>query len=367
MGTISLTEVECIDVATLLESLYVSREHSQITGSTILVTGGTGSFGHEVVKHLLPLNPKQVIIASRDELKQHTMRSVFDDDRLEYVLCDVRDSERVRWVFSQYSVDYVFHAAALKQVPSCEFFPLEAVKTNVLGAGNVLDAALDSGVRRVVVLSTDKAVYPINAMGMSKALMEKVMTSRALVLAKRGSTDQSVCAVRYGNVLCTRGSVVPVFLEYMKTGKPLPVTNLSMTRFMLPLPDAVKLVLYALEHGANGYTYVRTSEAATMEVVAKALCSLYDYDPGYVELGIRPGEKIHETLVATEEMTRSKHDGDYICVQPESGDRRFEAYFEPRPGEMHVSTQPYTSQNTDQIGVRTVKNLLQTCIADMLE
>lgn len=345
----------------------MSSSKSPIKGSTILVTGGTGSFGHEVVSKLLPLQPKQVVIFSRDELKQHLMRTHFHDKRLVFMLGDVRDRARVRSVFETTQIDYVFHAAALKQVPSCEFFPMEAVQTNVLGAANVLDESLSHGVRRVVVLSTDKSVYPINAMGMTKALMEKVMVARSRLLLASSNQHQSVCGVRYGNVLCTRGSVVPFFLEQMKSGKPLTVTDGSMTRFLLPLSEAVELVLYALEQGDNGSVYVRRSSAARMDVLAKAMCLLYDYTPGFVEIGVRPGEKTHETLISAEEMTRANEQKTYYQIPPETQDLAYDAYFEPHERESNPMAVSFTSENTDQLKPEQVAALLKHCIAEMKE
>ena len=269
----------------------------RIKGTTLLITGGTGSFGNTVIDKLLSLKPKRIVIFSRDEKKQFDMRNTYDDPILRFVIGDVRDRDSVATAMK--GVDYVFHAAALKQVPTCEFFPIEAVKTNILGANNVLEAATAAGVRRVVILSTDKAVYPINAMGMSKAIMEKTMIAASRRLNEEGNARTTLCGVRYGNVLYSRGSVLPYFVELIKRNKVLTVTNSNMTRFLLPLADAVDLVLYALTNGKNSHLYVRKAPACTIETLAKAVCRIFSYEKGYKEIGTRAGEKVHETLITS--------------------------------------------------------------------
>jgi UDP-N-acetylglucosamine 4,6-dehydratase len=260
----------------------------------ILITGGTGSFGNAVVDKLLPLHPKKIIIFSRDELKQELMRNKYATSTLHFVIGDIRDRESLDR--AMVGVDYVFHAAALKQVPAGEIYPMEYIKTNTLGGINVIDSAIKAKVKRVVVLTTDKAVYPVNAMGMSKALMEKYMTS----MSKNKTTI--LCGVRYGNVLYSRGSVVPFFVSLIKEGKPLQITNPNMTRFLLTLPDAVDLVLETLERGESSKIYIRRSPACTIETLAMALSEIFNY-PYFKVVGMRTGEKVHETLVASEMLT----------------------------------------------------------------
>lgn len=261
-----------------------------LKGKTILITGGTGSFGNTVVKRLISLKPKKIIIFSRDELKQEIMRKTYNNSILEFVIGDIRDRESIDKAME--GVDYVFHAAAFKQVPMCEIFPMEAIKTNILGGANVIESAIEHNVKRVVVLTTDKAVYPINAMGMSKALMEKIMISY--------KSKTILCGVRYGNVLYSRGSVLPYFVSLIKQNKPLRVTDPNMTRFLLTLNDATDLVLETLENGKNGQIYVRRSPACTMGVLTLAMCEIFNHDKGYEVVGMRTGEKIHETLIADE-------------------------------------------------------------------
>jgi len=322
-----------------------------------LVTGGTGSFGSTVISRLKEHHPRRIVIFSRDEKKQHDMRIHFNDDRLKFVIGDVR--ERVSLERVMEGVDYVFHAAALKQVPSCEFFPLEAIKTNILGGNNVIELAEAHHVKRLVVLSTDKAVYPINAMGMTKALMEKMMiaASRNLSDVKRQSV--SLCGVRYGNVMYSRGSVIPFFIDQMKAGKELTVTNPDMTRFLLPLAQSVDLVFHALREGGNGNMYVRKSPAATVAVLAEAICKLFNYDKGYRLVGIRAGEKMHETLISEEEWLRAHDEGDFYRIEPESSGLDYEKYFakgEQTPADMHS----YTSANTRRLDVKETIDLLLT-------
>ncbi len=328
----------------------------KIKNKTILITGGTGSFGHSVIKQLLTASPKKIIIFSRDEKKQFDMRNEFGDNRLlKFVIGDVRDRERVYSVMQ--GVDFVFHAAALKQVPTCEFFPLEAIKTNVLGAENVMNAAVKNNVKKVVVLSTDKAVYPINVVGMTKALMEKIMIGESKEL--NGDKSKTILTgVRYGNVLYTRGSVLPYFIELIKKGKPLTVTSPEMTRFLLPLPEAVDLVLYALTYGKSGFVYVRKSPSCTIETLATALCNIFKYKKGCVSLGLRAGEKMHETLVTVEEILRAKELKEYYAIPPESQGLDYNRYFYEGEKKKNKTGMPYTSATTKILNQKETENVL---------
>lgn len=330
-----------------------NQYRKQLAGKTILITGGTGSFGNTVVNKLVSLNPKRIIIFSRDEKKQEDMRNLYNSPLLRFVIGDVRDKEAVDRVVE--GVDYIFHAAALKQVPACEFFPIEAVKTNVLGASNVINAAVKHKVKRLVILSTDKAVYPINAMGMSKALMEKTM------IAASRDTKTILCGTRYGNVLYSRGSVLPYFISLIKEGKPLRITHPDMTRFLLPLYDAVELVLYAFVNGKPGYMYVRKSPACTIQVLAKALCEIFNHAPGYIEVGVRAGEKAHETLISSEEILRAQDQGDYFAIPPESQGLDYNKYLlAPKHKDHSTILGSYTSENTTRLDVGETKELLLT-------
>ncbi len=327
-----------------------------IKNKTILITGGTGSFGNTVITKLLPLQPKRIIVFSRDEKKQFDMRNVFDNPLLKFIIGDVRDEQSIMRAMEK--VDYVFHAAALKQVPTCEFFPMEAVKTNVIGTQNVLDAARYHKVKRVVVLSTDKAVYPINALGLSKALMEKVMIAEGKNFVNSGNTQTVFCGVRYGNVLYTRGSILPEFMNRMKQQKKLLLTDPAMTRFLLPLSEAVDLVFYALTNGENGNIYVRKSPACTIETLAKAFCSLFNYKIGYEEVGIRAGEKIHETLVTQEELLRAKDVGKYFKIPSESQGLDYNKYFVKGKKTNSENLIAFTSANTKQLTIEETKEML---------
>jgi UDP-N-acetylglucosamine 4,6-dehydratase/5-epimerase len=276
-----------------------------------MVTGGTGSFGNEFVTKLIETeNPAEIIIFSRDEKKQHDMRNKFANPKLKFIIGDIRDYNSVDYVMK--GVDFVFHAAALKQVPSCEFFPFEAVQTNVIGANNVLNAAESNGVKKVVVLSTDKAVYPINAMGITKSLMEKLMLAKA----RNSISDTVFCGVRYGNVMYSRGSVLPLFVEQVKKNQPLTITNGDMTRFLLPLPIAIDLVLFALRNGENGDILVRKSPASSVMTTAEAMKEVFSYNNEIHTIGIREGEKMHETLVTKEELMKSEEEyDDYFRIK----------------------------------------------------
>lgn len=324
----------------------------------ILITGGTGSFGNSVVNKLLECSPKRIIIFSRDEKKQFDMRNSFDNPLLKFIIGDVRDMESI--YKASENVDYIFHAAALKQVPTCEFFPMEAVRTNVIGTQNVIRAAIEQKVKKVVVLSTDKAVYPINVIGLTKALMEKVMIAESKNLIDSGKKDTQLCGVRYGNVLYTRGSVIPYFVNEIKKGKTLNVTNLKMTRFLLPLIDAVDLVLFALISGENGYMYVRKSPSCTLETLAKSLCQIFGHEKGYKEVGIRAGEKMHETLVTQEEFLRVIDEKKYYKIPPESQGLDYNKYFFRGMKKNIAKFTSFTSENTRILQIRDVKDLLLT-------
>lgn len=320
----------------------------------ILITGGTGSFGNTTTKKLLSMNPKKIIIFSRDETKQFFMRNYFNNDkRLEFFIGDIRNRSSVDDAMK--GVDYVFHAAALKQVPSCEFFPLEAVKTNILGGSNVINSAIDNNVKRMVILSTDKAVYPINAMGMTKALLEKLMIAKAI---KKGKTI--LCGVRYGNVMYSRGSVIPYFIDQIKQGLPLTVTNKNMTRFLLSLDNAIDLVLHTLIYGDHGTIAVRKAPACTIETLARALIKLYSYKKGIKEIGIRPGEKMHETLVTSEELRRSFDRGQYYQINPEFLSLNYEKFYTQGQKPRHFLDEGYTSANTQRLNLEETIKLLLT-------
>jgi UDP-N-acetylglucosamine 4,6-dehydratase/5-epimerase len=331
-------------------------------GEVLLITGGTGSFGNAVLRRFLDTGVKEIRIFSRDEKKQDDMRKQYANPKLKFHIGDVRDPQSILPVMG--GVDYAFHAAALKQVPSCEFFPLEAVKTNVLGTENVLTAAVQSGVKRVVCLSTDKAVYPINAMGISKAMMEKVFVAKALTVAPGGTV---ICGTRYGNVMASRGSVIPLFVEQIKTGKPLTVTDPNMTRYLMSLDDAVDLVIYAFEHGNPGEIFVQKAPAATIEDLAKALLELYGSDAEVRTIGTRHGEKLYETLLTREEMAHAENLGAYYRIPPDQRDLNYDQYFVDGQTEVSYGRE-YTSHNTTRLDVEGVKKLLLTLrfIADDL-
>lgn len=319
----------------------------------LLITGGTGSFGNAVLRRFLHSDVEEIRIFSRDEKKQDDLRKHYASDKLKFYVGDVRDYQSV--VNAVRGVDHIFHAAALKQVPSCEFHPLEAVKTNILGTENVLEAALNAGVSRIVCLSTDKAVYPINAMGISKAMMEKVMVAKSRGLERSGAV---VCGTRYGNVMASRGSVIPLFVDLLLAGKPLTITDPSMTRFMMTLDDAVDLVLFAFEHGTNGDIFVHKAPAATIEVLAQALRELFD-KPGHPinVIGTRHGEKLYETLLSREEMAAASDLGDYYRIPPDLRDLNYGKFVEQ--GERRISeATDYNSHNTRRLDVEGMKRLL---------
>lgn len=325
------------------------------TNSTLLITGGTGSFGNAVLRRFLSTGVGEIRIFSRDEKKQDDMRRRFSSPQLKFFIGDVRDSASVRAAMR--GVDYVFQAAALKQVPSCEFHPVEALKTNVLGAENVIDAAVASGVKKVICLSTDKAVYPINAMGITKALMEKVMVAKSRALENTGSI---VCATRYGNVMASRGSVIPLFIEQMRAGKPMTVTDPKMTRFMMTLNDAVELVLYAFRHGNNGDILVQKAPGATISVLAESLAQVMGKTGHPVEvIGTRHGEKLYETLLSREEVAGAEDLGGYFRVPPDMRDLNYGKYVESGSRELSESGE-YNSHNTDRLDKAAMAKLLLT-------
>lgn len=329
--------------------------HSSASGvKTILVTGGTGSFGSTVVARMLRTKPNtEIRVFSRDELKQHEMREALSDDRVRFYIGDVRDRDSVERVMT--GVDLVFHAAALKQVPSCEFFPMEAVRTNVHGSSNVIESAHAHGVRSVVCLGTDKAVYPINAMGMSKAMMEKV--AQAFARNNPGS-DTTVSTVRYGNVLASRGSVIPLFVDQLRQGRPLTLTDPQMTRFLMSLDDAVELVEHAFEHAAPGDLFIRKAPASTIHDLAIAVAELIGVKPDLRIIGTRHGEKLYETLATREELARADDDGEFFRVPVDARDLNYSQFFD-EGDRVTTEIDDYHSHNTRRLDVESVKSLLE--------
>jgi UDP-glucose 4-epimerase len=322
----------------------------------LLITGGTGSFGNAVLQRFLNTDIKEIRIFSRDEKKQDDMRKRYNNPKLKFYIGDVREIRSVRAAMR--GVDYVFHAAALKQVPSCEFHPMEAVRTNVMGTENVLEAAITSGVQKVVCLSTDKAVYPINAMGISKAMMEKVMVAASRNLGGSGTV---ICGTRYGNVMASRGSVIPLFIDQVLAGKPITVTDPAMTRFMMTLEDAVELVLFAFTHGDNGDIFVQKAPAATVDVLTRAILELLDKANHPVhEMGTRHGEKLYEALLSREEMACAEDLGGYFRVPPDARDLNYSKFVEQ--GEQRLTEslhgEDYNSHNTERLDVEGMKALL---------
>jgi len=330
---------------------------SLFKNKTLLITGGTGSFGNAVLKRFLDTDIKEIRIFSRDEKKQDDMRHALQNPKVKFYIGDVRDKRSVDGAMRD--VDYIFHAAALKQVPSCEFFPIQAVRTNVFGTENVLDSAIQHGVKNVVVLSTDKAAYPINAMGISKAMMEKVAIAKARQLGEDAAT--TICCTRYGNVMASRGSVIPLWIDQIQAGKDITITDPNMTRFMMTLDDAVDLVLYAFQHGKNGDLFVQKAPAATLDVLAAALKELYHADTEVKVIGTRHGEKLYETLVTREEMAKSEDMGDYFRIPADNRDLNYDKYFVE--GEEEISTiDDYHSHNTQRLDVEGMKELLKKVI-----
>jgi UDP-N-acetylglucosamine 4,6-dehydratase/5-epimerase len=320
--------------------------------SVLMITGGTGSFGNAVLNRFLHTDVREIRIFSRDEKKQEDMRIEKNNPKLKFYIGDVRNYESVHE--AMHGVDYVFHAAALKQVPSCEFYPMEAVRTNVLGAENVMNAAVARGVKRVVVLSTDKAVYPVNAMGISKAMMEKLMVAKSRM---RQEDETVLCATRYGNVMASRGSVIPLFVNQIKENKPLTVTDPSMTRFLMSLEDSVDLVLYAFEHGRQGDIFVQKAPASKMGDLAQAIKEVFQSDASIKIIGTRHGEKLYESLLSREEMARAQDMARYYRIPADDRDLNYNKYFVE--GETKVSAlEDYTSHNTERLDVEQVKALL---------
>lgn len=319
----------------------------------LLITGGTGSFGNAVLRRFLNSDIKEIRIFSRDEKKQDDMRHMLQNSKVKFYIGNVRDKRSVDDAMN--GVDYIFHAAALKQVPSCEFFPVQAVRTNVLGTENVLDSAIEHGVKKVVVLSTDKACYPINAMGISKAMMEKVAIAKGRQLGENGST--TICCTRYGNVMASRGSVIPLWVEQMKEGKPITITDPNMTRFMMTLDDAVDLVIYAFQHAHNGDLFVQKAPAATLSTLATALKELYCSKTEVRTIGTRHGEKLYESLVSREEMAKAEDMGNYYRIPCDTRDLNYDKFF--IEGQQKVSQiEDYHSHNTRRLDVEGMKELL---------
>ena len=321
-------------------------------GKTLLITGGTGSFGNAVLKRFLDTSIKEVRIFSRDEKKQDDIRHEYQNDKIKYYIGNVRDLQSVK--DAMHGVDYIFHAAALKQVPSCEFFPLEAVKTNVFGTDNVLTAAIEAGVKKVICLSTDKAAYPVNAMGTSKAMMEKVFVAKSRTV---DSDKTLICGTRYGNVMCSRGSVIPLFIEQIKAGNPLTVTEPTMTRFIMSLEEAVELVIFAFENAAAGDIMVQKAPACTIEVLAQAVKELFHSKNEIKVIGIRHGEKMYETLLTNEECARATDMGGFYRVPADQRDLNYDQYFNVGNQGRQKLTE-FNSNNTEILNVEQVKEKL---------
>lgn len=322
-------------------------------GKTLMITGGTGSFGHAVLNRFLNTDIGEIRIFSRDEKKQDDMRKEYNNDKIKFYIGDVRDLASVRNAI--HGVDYIFHAAALKQVPSCEFFPLEAVKTNVIGTDNVLTAAIDEGVKKIICLSTDKAAYPVNAMGTSKAMMEKVIVAKSRMVNPEKTT---ICATRYGNVMCSRGSVIPLFIEQIKAGKPLTITEPKMTRFIMSLEEAVELVAFAFENANAGDIMVQKAPACTIEVLAQAVKELFGDEKEKTKvIGIRHGEKMYETLLTNEECAHAIDMGNFYKVPCDKRDLNYDKYFVEGNEERNKLTE-FNSNNTELLNVEQVKEKL---------
>jgi UDP-glucose 4-epimerase len=329
-----------------------SKERFMFKDKTLLITGGTGSFGNAVLDRFLNTDIAEISIFSRDEKKQDDMRMKYNNNKINFIIGDVRDYKSIN--IAMLGVDYVFHAAALKQVPSCEFFPIEAVKTNILGTENVLKAAVNNKVKKIIILSTDKAVYPINAMGMTKALMEKVMIANSRTVS---GNDTVMCGTRYGNVMASRGSVIPLFVHQIKHNKPITITDPKMTRFMMTLEDAIELVLYAFENGKLGDMFIQKAPSATIEKLAQALKELYKSNVDINIIGTRHGEKLYETLVNKEEMIRAEDCGDYYRIPADNRDLNYDTYFSI--GDERLSdVNEYHSHNTTRLNIEEIKELL---------
>ena len=326
---------------------------SLFTNKTLLITGGTGSFGNAVLNRFLDSDIKEIRIFSRDEKKQDDMRHALQNPKIKFYIGDVRDRQSVDNAMA--GVDFIFSAAALKQVPSCEFFPMQAVYTNVMGTNNVLESAIAHGVKNIVVLSTDKACYPINAMGISKAMMEKVAIAKGRALGQDAKT--TICCTRYGNVMASRGSVIPLWIDQIKAGKEITITDPNMTRFMMTLEDAVDLVLYAFEHGKNGDLFIQKAPAATLQTLASSLIELYKSNSKVRVIGTRHGEKLYESLVTREEMAKSFDEGNYYRIPCDERDLNYDKFFVE--GEETISkADDYNSHNTQQLDIEGMKKLL---------
>ncbi|MCF0108238.1 MAG: polysaccharide biosynthesis protein [Bacilli bacterium] len=349
------SKIDNLKYERMIEKLqeFAMKDTSILKDKVLLITGGTGSFGHAVVDRFLNTDIKEIRILSRDEKKQDDMRKAYMNDKLKFYIGDVRNYESIKDAFR--GVDYVFSAAALKQVPSCEFYPMEAVRTNVIGSDNVITACVENHVKKAIFLSTDKAAYPINAMGISKALMEKNVVARSRQLLKG---DTVLCLTRYGNVMASRGSVIPLFLQQIKDGKPITITNPDMTRFMMTLDDAVDLVLYAFEHGEQGDLFVQKAPAATIETLAKAVIELTGSKTGIDYIGTRHGEKLFETLVTQEEMLRAIDMGNFFKVCADNRDLNYDKYFSKGNKKLNLG-ESYTSHNTGRLDVKGMKELLK--------
>ena len=332
---------------------HAAKDPTVLRDKVLLITGGTGSFGHAVVDRFLETDIREIRILSRDEKKQDDMRKAYNNPKLKFYIGDVRNLDSIMDAFR--GVDYVFSAAALKQVPSCEFYPMEAVRTNVIGSDNVITACVRNHVKKAIFLSTDKAAYPINAMGISKALMEKNVIARSRQLLPG---DTVLCLTRYGNVMASRGSVIPLFLNQIREGKPITITNPEMTRFMMTLDDAVDLVLYAFENGEQGDLFVQKAPAATIETLAKAVLSLTGAKTGVTYIGTRHGEKLFETLVTQEEMLKSVDMGNFFCVKADNRDLNYDQYFTQGNQKLNLG-ESYTSHNTERLDEDGMKKLLK--------
>ncbi len=326
-------------------------------GKRLLITGGTGSFGNAVIKRFLNLNLKEIRIFSRDEKKQDSMRKKYDNEKLSFYLGDIRDYEAIK--NSLNNIDLVFHAAALKQVPSCEFFPLEAVKTNILGTANLIRGCFEeNSVEKVITLSTDKAVYPVNAMGISKAMMEKVMIAES---TKNQNSKLILCGTRYGNVMGSRGSVIPLFIKQIRDSKPLTITNPNMTRFMMTLDDSIELVIHAFEHGNSGDIFVHKAPSVTIEILAKSILEILGKDNHPIEyIGNRHGEKLYESLMTREELLKSIDMGNFFRIVPDTRDLNYKKYFDGQVTESfsHSIEEDYNSNNVEKLTLNQMKEIL---------
>jgi UDP-N-acetylglucosamine 4,6-dehydratase/5-epimerase len=325
-----------------------------LKNKTLLITGGTGSFGNAVLKQFLDLDIKEIRIFSRDEKKQDDMRKLYKNEKIKFFIGDVRNYESIK--DAMYDVDFVFHAAALKQVPSCEFFPMEAVKTNIIGADNVLNVAINCGVKKIICLSTDKAAYPINAMGISKAMMEKVFVSKSRTISSKRTI---ICGTRYGNVMTSRGSVIPLFIEQIKSGKPLTVTNPEMTRFIMDLEEAVKLVIFAFKNASPGDIMVKKAPACKVGILAEAVKSLFNANNKIKIIGTRHGEKLYETLLTKEEYFVAEDMGDYYRIPADNRDLNYDKYFIKGDKKLSVEKE-YNSNNTELLDLEQVKKALSS-------